>query len=392
MLKDAHFMSIADRSILACWGVKGGLAGKPFQVTIDPGGPNEREVDALADAEPVKAGEVIRIRTTGGGGWGDPLARDPELVVRDVVWRKVSPEAALADYGVVLTGSLDDDSLGHDADATAAERAARPGRRRGVLRPRSRATPGWPSGAAHADGRPGLMRVAVVGGHGKTGRAVGAALAGARPRGGRRWAAPTGPTWPEAMAGCAAAYLIAPNMHPDEPAYVGAALDAARAAGVGAGGPATRWPRRTSRRCRTTSARLRPRTSYAAAGLAWTILQPGAYLQNFDLTRTVRIAYAPTRRSGSPTSTTSQRRPRPCSPSPATTARRTSWPRGGRRSPELAAEAGVDVEVVTPMQWAATDGADLDERVRAWLLAMFAYYDAHGLPVGTLPLRTLLGR
>jgi N-methylhydantoinase B len=126
MLKDAHFMSIADRSILACWGVKGGLAGKPFEVVIDAGGPNEREVDALADAEPVKAGEVIRIRTTGGGGWGDPLARDPELVVRDVVWRKVSPEAALADYGVVLTGSLDDDSLGHDAAATTAERASRP--------------------------------------------------------------------------------------------------------------------------------------------------------------------------------------------------------------------------------------------------------------------------
>ncbi|SFN94581.1 N-methylhydantoinase B [Pseudonocardia ammonioxydans] len=125
MLKDAHFMSIADRSILSCWGVKGGKAGRPFQVTIDPGGPNEREVDALADDEPVTAGEVIRIRTTGGGGWGDPLARTPEAVVRDVVWRKVSPEAARADYGVVLTGSLDDDTLGHDPAATAAERARR---------------------------------------------------------------------------------------------------------------------------------------------------------------------------------------------------------------------------------------------------------------------------
>jgi N-methylhydantoinase B len=123
MLKDAHFMSIADRSILACWGVKGGRAGRPFEVVIDPGGPDEREVDALADAEPVRAGETIRIRTTGGGGWGDPLHRGPALVVRDVVWRKVSPEGALADYGVVLTGSLDDDSLGHDPAATAARRA-----------------------------------------------------------------------------------------------------------------------------------------------------------------------------------------------------------------------------------------------------------------------------
>src|SRR5215203_3767532 len=126
MLKDAHFMSIADRSILACWGVKGGLAGKPFEVVIDPGGPNEREVDALADAEPIRAGEVIRIRTTGGGGWGNPLDRDPALVVRDVVWQKVSPEAALGDYGVVLTGSLDDDSLSYDEAATTAERGARP--------------------------------------------------------------------------------------------------------------------------------------------------------------------------------------------------------------------------------------------------------------------------
>ena len=126
MLQDAHFMSIADRSILACWGVRGGRAGRPFQVTVDPGGPHEREVDALADAEPVRAGELIRIRTTGGGGWGDPLARDPALVVRDVAWHKVSPPAALGEYGVVLTGSLEDGTLGYDAAATTREREARP--------------------------------------------------------------------------------------------------------------------------------------------------------------------------------------------------------------------------------------------------------------------------
>jgi N-methylhydantoinase B len=119
MLKDASFMSIADRSILACWGVRGGKAGRPFSVTIDPGGLREREVDALADAEPVRAGEVIRIRTTGGGGWGDPLQRDPRLVVRDVLWEKVSPRAAYDDYAVVL---LDD---GYDEPMTNALRAER---------------------------------------------------------------------------------------------------------------------------------------------------------------------------------------------------------------------------------------------------------------------------
>ena len=108
MLRDAYFMSIADRSILSCWGVRGGRAGRPFSVTIDPGGPAERDVDALADAEPVRAGEVIRIRTTGGGGWGDPLDRPYADVLRDLRWRKVSVEGAAADYGVVVTGEIDD--------------------------------------------------------------------------------------------------------------------------------------------------------------------------------------------------------------------------------------------------------------------------------------------
>jgi N-methylhydantoinase B len=126
MLRDAHFMSIADRSILACWGVKGGKAGRPFQVTIDPGGPNEREVDALADDEPVRAGEVIRIRTTGGGGWGDPLDRPATDVLRDVVWGKVSPGGARDDYGVVVTGDGDEATVEERAtqDLRAIRRAA----------------------------------------------------------------------------------------------------------------------------------------------------------------------------------------------------------------------------------------------------------------------------
>jgi N-methylhydantoinase B len=104
MLADGYFMSIADRSILSCWGVNGGLAGRPFRVTIDPGGSAERDIEALADSEFVPAGTLIRIRTTGGGGWGDPLDRDIDLVVRDVAWGKVSRQAAADDYGVVLVG------------------------------------------------------------------------------------------------------------------------------------------------------------------------------------------------------------------------------------------------------------------------------------------------
>ncbi len=40
VLREAAFLSVADRSILACWGLAGGRAGKPFRVTVDPGGPH----------------------------------------------------------------------------------------------------------------------------------------------------------------------------------------------------------------------------------------------------------------------------------------------------------------------------------------------------------------
>ena len=129
MLRDAHFMSIADRSILACWGVKGGRAGSSFQVTIDPGGPEEREVDALADAEPVPEGALIRIRTTGGGGWGDPLERPAQEVVRDVRWGKVSVEGAQVDYGVVVM--IDAGKVVLDLPASSSLRAELRSRRTG---------------------------------------------------------------------------------------------------------------------------------------------------------------------------------------------------------------------------------------------------------------------
>jgi N-methylhydantoinase B len=123
MLKDANFMSIADRSILACWGVNGGMAGQSFSVVIEPGTPREREVDALSDAVPVKAGEVIRIRTTGGGGWGDPLTRPYEEVERDLRWGKVTFAGALNDYGVVASGNKDHPVI--DVVASDVERARR---------------------------------------------------------------------------------------------------------------------------------------------------------------------------------------------------------------------------------------------------------------------------
>ncbi len=125
VLRDCFFISTADRTILSCYGVRGGRAGAPYSTTINPGTPRERVLPGLVDDLPLKAGDLIRIRTTGGGGWGDPLEREPEAVRMDVVRGLVSLESAGRDYGLVLRAEAGDD-FAIDARAT--------GRRRDELR------------------------------------------------------------------------------------------------------------------------------------------------------------------------------------------------------------------------------------------------------------------
>jgi N-methylhydantoinase B len=119
-LTDCRTIVTADRVRLGCYGLNGGNAGEPFQVTVDTEG-KPRALGGLVDGEPVKAGEIVRVCTTGGGGWGDPLARAPELVLQDVIDNKVSEQAARDDYGVVVHAS--GLSFSPDAEATQMLRA-----------------------------------------------------------------------------------------------------------------------------------------------------------------------------------------------------------------------------------------------------------------------------
>ncbi|WP_030454279.1 hydantoinase B/oxoprolinase family protein [Herbidospora cretacea] len=110
LLRDASFMSIADRSILSCWGVNGGRAGRPFVVTV-----NGVEMDGLVDDFPIREGEIVRVRTTGGGGWGSPFDREPSRVADDVRDGKVSLDAAREDYGVVFSEGFTVDEAATEA-------------------------------------------------------------------------------------------------------------------------------------------------------------------------------------------------------------------------------------------------------------------------------------
>ncbi|HEX6350234.1 MAG TPA: hydantoinase B/oxoprolinase family protein [Candidatus Dormibacteraeota bacterium] len=97
LLRDAHFVSTADRGFLGCYGVNGGMAGLPYQASVDG-----RALPGLNDDVFLPAGTLLRLRTTGGGGWGDPFEREPELVALDVLQGRVSPGSAERDYGVLV--------------------------------------------------------------------------------------------------------------------------------------------------------------------------------------------------------------------------------------------------------------------------------------------------
>jgi N-methylhydantoinase B len=97
LLGDAYFVSTADRARLGCYGIAGGMAGLPYQASVDG-----EVLPGLNDDVPLPSGTLLRLRTTGGGGWGDPFEREPELVLQDVIRGLVSVEAAERDYGVVI--------------------------------------------------------------------------------------------------------------------------------------------------------------------------------------------------------------------------------------------------------------------------------------------------
>jgi N-methylhydantoinase B len=83
------------------WGVNGGLNGSGNKVVIIRQGEEPREVRRLT-AEVFKKGDLISIRTSGGGGWGDPLERDPKLVLEDYKNDLITLDIAANIYRVII--------------------------------------------------------------------------------------------------------------------------------------------------------------------------------------------------------------------------------------------------------------------------------------------------
>lgn len=124
MLRPATINRRADRTRFPGNGVQGGRPGRTGKLTLNPGTADERVVPGSGQYQ-VNAGTVVRFEGAGAGGFGNPLERDPEAVVRDVRAGWVSPEAALEECGVVI----DPITQEVDLEATCALRGERSGTR-----------------------------------------------------------------------------------------------------------------------------------------------------------------------------------------------------------------------------------------------------------------------
>ena len=95
---------ICDRERAIVWGIEGGLPSMPHGLSIKRAGAEAEDwLGSVFSDVPIGSGDVFSRPTAGGGGFGDPLERDPALVLEDVADDYVSIERAAKDYGIVLT-------------------------------------------------------------------------------------------------------------------------------------------------------------------------------------------------------------------------------------------------------------------------------------------------
>lgn len=88
------------RQRFAAQGREGGAAGAPGAFLLNPGTPREARLPSTSSDTVLARGDLLRIISPGGGGFGDPRTRDRQRVLDDLAERKVSPAAARALYGI----------------------------------------------------------------------------------------------------------------------------------------------------------------------------------------------------------------------------------------------------------------------------------------------------
>ena len=101
-LAEARFSIRSAKHVIAPNGFAGGADGRTGDIWINPDTDTAQRLPTRYADYPLQAGDVFRLDTPGGGGYGDPLARDPARVLADVREGDVSIKAAAERYGVVV--------------------------------------------------------------------------------------------------------------------------------------------------------------------------------------------------------------------------------------------------------------------------------------------------
>jgi len=92
---------LAERVKIPPWGLRGGGSGALGEYVLERADGGTERLPSKCTI-PLRRGDTLHIRTPGGGGYGDPYARRPELLLRDVRNGLVSVESAKGDYGVII--------------------------------------------------------------------------------------------------------------------------------------------------------------------------------------------------------------------------------------------------------------------------------------------------
>lgn len=98
--------ALSERSRCPPWGLRGGGAGRSGTVMVKQPGRGKAERVQKVTGLTLKPGATFTFYSGGGGGYGDPLDREPERVADDVRKGYVSPSAARRQYGVVVKPPL----------------------------------------------------------------------------------------------------------------------------------------------------------------------------------------------------------------------------------------------------------------------------------------------
>lgn len=99
---DATLSIHGDRAEVTPPGVCGGTNGGPNKLVLNMGTPNENVLGMFATDVRLKAGDVIDFISNGGGGYGNPLERDLEPILQEVVDGFMTVEKARTVYGVAI--------------------------------------------------------------------------------------------------------------------------------------------------------------------------------------------------------------------------------------------------------------------------------------------------